>query len=98
MIRLVKAITENIIDLKKYVDKSNDVTTYFQTRINKDLIYLSGGNYYDLFPSADLQVKNIELVSKTRGMVSLSDKQKQIMLEKHNKSYRYVLSFIDDLK
>jgi len=98
VIRLVSPIVDNISDLKKYVDKANDVDSYLHIHMNRDLICLSGGNFEDLFPPRDLQINDIESDCSSRGMVTLTGKQIEMLHEKHDKNYRYVLSLLDDLK
>ena len=98
MIRIINPIVENICDLKKYVDSANDFNSYLHVNISKDLVYLSGENYDDLFPSRKLQVNDLLYDKSLRGYVPLTDKQKQDIIVKDRKNYEYVLKFTDDLK
>ena len=91
-------IIENICDLRKYVDSANNFNSYLHVNINKNLIYLSGENYDDLFPSRKLQVNDLLYDKSLRGYVPLTDKQKQDIIVKNRKNYEYVLKLTDDLK
>lgn len=98
VLRLVNPIVENIFDLKKYVEMSNDVNTYLHFSVNKDRICLQGGNFYELFPSRKLQVTDIEFDGSIRGYVPLTENQKKKMYEQQEKNCRLVLAMLDDLK
>ena len=94
IIRLILPTVFNLNELEEKVTNGNDVTTYLNFKISRELIYKSGIS--NLYPSTSIQVKNID-GNYSQGNVPLSEDQKDILKGNMRKSMQKSADFIVNL-
>lgn len=89
IIRLVEPTIYNITVLNEKVMEANNLKTYVNFRISKDLLYRRGISQDELYPTTSIQVKSLEY-SDLKGNVKLSKKQEEQLWEAKERNIRKV--------
>ena len=92
--RLLQTILYNLSDLLRKVVESNNPETYYSFRHTKESIYRDGLIESDLYPSEELQVKNLYECDDNQ-YIPLTDKQIKEIKKKEIKKYKFIVSLIN---
>lgn len=94
--RLSEPFIENIKMLQETAEKANNLMTYSYFSIEKYLLQKDALSAECLYPSKELQVKNLNLDSQ-KGYIPLSNKQIAHLLEQSTNSSKVYTKFIDGI-
>lgn len=95
--RLICPILYCLSELLKKTQESNQLETYLNNKLNLDSIYRSGLNEADYYPSPELQVNSI-IDNSSSEFISLTEKQKNIHMNKFKKNTRILNKMFDGIE
>lgn len=98
IMRLVTPAVHNIRTLDDKVRQANDLSTYLTFKMSLDSIYKNGWSENEVYPSPELQLRNLEYASLP-GYVPLTDRQRE-EIERESQSYlkRFTKDFLDFIR
>ena len=94
--RLLHTILYNLSDLLRKFDEANNLETYYNYKLTRDSLYRDGLVEDDLYPSENIQEKNL-LVGSDSQFIPLTNKQKEMIRENDNKKNKYIFSLINQI-
>ena len=95
--RLLNPILYNLSNFLKKAHEANQLETYYNYKLTKDSIYRDGLNENDLYPSEEIQIKNL-FAQDDLQYIPLTDKQKENIRTKELEHYKCVISLVNKLQ
>lgn len=95
--RLCEAIIYNINDLYKKVQEGNNLNTYLDFKISKEQLGRDGIFGEDLYPSEEIQVKDVEM-GNSPEFIALTEKQKVELRKENLRNFSKFLDIINKSK
>lgn len=95
--RLCEAIIYNINDLYKKVQEGNNLNTYLDFKISKEQLGRDGIFDEDLYPSEEIQVKDVER-GNSPEFIALTEKQKVELRKENLRNFSKFLDIINKSK
>lgn len=80
VLRLTEPFIYNYNELKKMVERANNLNTYLEFKLSLDYVYRNGFSENELYPLEKLQDEHEEMFSKSKeGYIPLTEKQKELL-------------------
>lgn len=96
LMRMIDAFIYNYYLLETKVEAANELKTYYYNKISKESLYKSGINEDGIYPTIELQVKNLNY-DDLAGNIKLSERQREELQRNQSKQLKKTAKMIVNL-
>ncbi|MBR1376989.1 MAG: hypothetical protein IJ565_04165 [Bacilli bacterium] len=96
VVRIVDPFIYNLKTIIETTKKANSLETYLDFKINEDSIYKNGMTEEMVYPSTELQIKNID-IPLCKGYVPLTKKQEEEIQSRNDEYSEYTIQLLKDM-